>query len=173
MILFIRHGQTDCNVKKIIQGQLDAPLNQKGLEQAELTAQKLKDFKIDEIYASPLSRARQTAEVVNKFHRVPIICDDRLKEQNAGDATGMSEHDVTKEMYEDFMCDPHKYHAESPADLYQRNADFARTLNDQNKTILIVAHRGNFSMLTRYFQNLSLDDKTDKIENCEIKILKN
>ena len=40
MILFVRHGETDCNRQGIIQGQLDAPLNEEGIKQAEETAEK-------------------------------------------------------------------------------------------------------------------------------------
>lgn len=91
MILFVRHGQTNCNVQKILQGQLDEALNSKGIEQSEETAEKLKDEKIDIIYSSPLIRARLTADIINKFHDVEVIEDDRLLEQNAGDATGRAE----------------------------------------------------------------------------------
>ena len=68
MILFVRHGQTDCNINGIIQGHLDAPLNQTGIEQAEKTAEELKNTSIDIIYSSPLIRAKKTAEIINKYH---------------------------------------------------------------------------------------------------------
>lgn len=56
-ILLIRHGETDHNVKGIIQGQLDTPLNALGRIQASLLGKALGSEKIDDIYASPLQRA--------------------------------------------------------------------------------------------------------------------
>lgn len=56
-ILLIRHGETDHNVKGIIQGQLDTPLNALGRIQASLLGAALGSERIDDIYASPLQRA--------------------------------------------------------------------------------------------------------------------
>lgn len=172
MIIFVRHGQTDCNINGIIQGHLDAPLNQTGIEQAEKTAEELKNTSIDIIYSSPLIRAKKTAEIINKYHSCPIICDDNLKEQNAGDATGMCEKDITKEMFEEFCEDPHKFNAESEEDLYNRTAIFFKSIENSNKNILVVAHRGNFKMLYRCINKLSLNDKIESIGNAEVKTLK-
>lgn len=172
MILFVRHGQSECNDKKIIQGQLDSPLNCIGIDQANITAKLLKNEKIELIYTSPLARASKTAEIINHYHNVPIIKDDRLKEQNAGEATGRNEDSITKEEYEDFMKDPHKYNAENEEDLYKRNVEFFKEIENSNKNILIVSHRGVWKSLYKYVNNLSLSSKIEKIENCEVKVLK-
>lgn len=172
MILFVRHGQTDCNLNNIIQGHLDAPLNKIGISQAKNTAIKLKDVKIDIIYSSPLIRAKKTADIINGYHHCPIITDENLKEQNAGDATGMNEKDITEEMKTDFFNDPHKFNAESEEDLYQRTIQFFKNIENVNKNILIVAHRGNYKAIYRYLNKLSSSEKVEGINNCEIKILK-
>ena len=172
MIYFVRHGQTDSNVNGIIQGQLDSPLNDEGLRQALITANKLKGIKIEVIYSSPLKRAYRTSEEINKFHKVDIILEDRIKEQNAGSATGSKYSDATKEEIEDFMNNPHKYGAESFQDLYNRNIEFYKSIEDSNQNILIVSHSGVWKMLKRYNSNLGINDKVEEIENCEIKILK-
>lgn len=65
-LLVTRHGQTDWNVQKKVMGRCDEPLNEKGFEQAEETRKKLLDENIDLIICSPLKRAKQTAEVINK-----------------------------------------------------------------------------------------------------------
>ena len=61
-IYYVRHGETDYNKAYLIQGSIDAPLNEVGMEQAHQIALKLKDIKFAAIYCSPLRRARQTAE---------------------------------------------------------------------------------------------------------------
>ena len=53
-ILMVRHGQTDWNVEKKVQGKADIELNENGIEQAKITSEKLKDRKIDVIISSPL-----------------------------------------------------------------------------------------------------------------------
>lgn len=173
MILYVRHGQTDCNVQGIIQGQLDAPLNDNGIAQAKDTAEKLKDVKIDIIYSSPLSRAYKTAEIINEYHNVEIIKEDRLKEQDAGEATGIYEKDVTREMFEDFLNAPHKYKAESSEELYNRIIDFYKEIENSEQNILIVAHRGNWRMIHRYINKIEdLNSELADPNNSEIKVLK-
>ena len=172
MILFVRHGETDSNLNGIIQGRLDSPLNQKGLEQAEITAEKLKDTKIDIIYSSPLKRALKTSEEINKYHNAEVIIEERLQEQDAGTATGRKYSETTEEEIEDFTNNPHKYNAESYQDLYNRNVDFFKEIENSTKNILLLSHSGVWKMLFRYVRHLSLDDKVEEIKNCEVKILK-
>ena len=47
VVLMTRHGQTDWNVERKVQGKADIELNEKGIEQAKITSEKLKDEKID------------------------------------------------------------------------------------------------------------------------------
>ncbi len=82
MIYLIRHGETDWNKSKVMQGQTDIPLNSNGIEQAKQISQKLKDVKFDIIFCSPLLRTRQTFENLGRTEKV--IFDDRLKERNYG-----------------------------------------------------------------------------------------
>ena len=102
MVYFIRHGETDFNLKGIIQGQLDIPLNETGIKQAYETKDKLTNLKIDIIFCSPLIRAKQTAEIINEKLNVPIVYDNRLKEFNAGDKQGIVAKTLTPEEKEEF-----------------------------------------------------------------------
>ena len=86
MIYYVRHGQTDYNIKNIFAGHLDVPLNEEGFKQAHKTAEELKDIKFDVCYCSPLIRAKQTCDEILKFHKgLKPIYDDRLKERFYGD----------------------------------------------------------------------------------------
>lgn len=67
-ILIVRHGETDCNVQGIIQGQLETDLNAVGREQARRVAKTLAAEHIDEVYASPLRRAHDTADAIVAAH---------------------------------------------------------------------------------------------------------
>ncbi len=80
VIYLIRHGETDWNTKRLLQGATDIPLNQNGIEVAQLTAEGLCDVVFDVIFTSPLKRARQTAEIIRGERRIPIIPDERLRE---------------------------------------------------------------------------------------------
>ena len=72
-LYLVRHGETDWNKVKKIQGQVDIPLNQFGKRLAEETAEGMKEIPFDLCITSPLSRARQTAEIVLGGRKVPII----------------------------------------------------------------------------------------------------
>ena len=65
-IYLFRHGETDWNVKNVIQCTKDTELNENGIKQAEKNAEKLKDFGIEIVFSSPLKRAYKTSEILAK-----------------------------------------------------------------------------------------------------------
>lgn len=87
-ILIVRHGETDYNVKGIIQGQMDTELNDMGREQAKKVADTLAHEHIDEVYTSPLKRALHTADTIVSKHP-SIIHWDRDKQEEASDSVSM------------------------------------------------------------------------------------
>ena len=88
-LYLVRHGETDWNKVKRIQGQVDIPLNQFGKRLAEETAEGMKEIPFDLCITSPLSRARQTAEIVLGGRKVPIIEDARIEELSFGSWEGI------------------------------------------------------------------------------------
>ena len=92
--LFVRHGHTAYNEKHLLQGQRDIPLSPLGREDALKTKLALKDEKIDEIYTSPLKRAKETAEIINEDRKVPLYVADDIIEMNYGDLEGLSTKEV-------------------------------------------------------------------------------
>ena len=90
-ISLVRHGQTDWNLAKRIQGSSDIPLNATGRDQAEATGRALAGGRYDAIYASPLSRATETAQIIavhtGLSDPVPL---DALAERRYGEAEGLT-----------------------------------------------------------------------------------
>ncbi|TYP77534.1 putative phosphoglycerate mutase/uncharacterized phosphatase [Paenibacillus methanolicus] len=80
----VRHGQTEWNAQNRVCGRTDIPLTAKGEEQARAIAASLADRHFDAIIASPLARARRTAEIIANARGVHITKDDRLIEQHYG-----------------------------------------------------------------------------------------
>lgn len=86
---FIRHGETDWNKLKLMQGQTDTPLNSTGIFQAEAAAQIISKRKVVTICTSPLRRARQTAELIAaKSSASSIVTVAGLVESNFGSYEG-------------------------------------------------------------------------------------
>ena len=102
MKLYIfRHGQTDGNVRNIVQGAgVDIELNETGRRQAERLAAELKGEGLDVIYASPMKRADETARIVAAAAGVPVIPMPGLEEVHFGEAEGMLS-DEAKDKYKD------------------------------------------------------------------------
>lgn len=96
-LLLIRHGETDWNNEARVQGHSDTPLNANGIAQArQLAARLVSEEAFAAMYASPLSRARVTAEIVAERCGVAPILDDRLKEQMLGEFEGLTDAEFTQ-----------------------------------------------------------------------------
>lgn len=89
-LYFLRHGETDWNLDGKMQGQQDIPLNSTGREQAYSAGQILQYQPIKRIVSSALSRAYETANIINSFLNVPITQTTDLNELSAGICEGKS-----------------------------------------------------------------------------------
>lgn len=100
-IILVRHGETDANLERRVQGHLDTPLNARGEEQAtELAKLLTKGERIDAIFTSPLQRASKTAEILSDG-RIPIIPFKELMERDMGPIEGMLHKDAIAKRKED------------------------------------------------------------------------
>lgn len=96
---FVRHGETQANKDRCIQGHTDIPLCQSGEEQASRAGERLKDVRFSRVYASDLCRASTTCRLIlekNICHPPPLIIDTRLRERNFGSVEGMVFEEVLK-----------------------------------------------------------------------------
>lgn len=107
MIYLVRHGQTEFNRERRIQGHVDSPLTDLGVRQAKAVGRLLRDLIRDpagwRIVSSPLGRARATAEIVaGKLGGLPVEFDDRLKEMSWGPHDGRLRSELEAENPEKF-----------------------------------------------------------------------
>jgi alpha-ribazole phosphatase len=102
-LILIRHGETDWNLEGRYQGQSDVPLNDHGLRQAHALAERLRGERLDAIYSSDLSRARETAAVLAEATGAPLILDRRLREIDQGRWEGMLFEDIRGRYAEAFQ----------------------------------------------------------------------
>lgn len=103
-ILLIRHGETDWNVDKRLQGHIDIPLNAEGQRQAAALGRALENEPLDAIYASDLQRARDTAQAVAKLQGKTVQIDPALRERCYGGFEGLQHHDIQQRYPEDFAA---------------------------------------------------------------------
>jgi len=83
-LYFVRHGQTEWNAIRRMQGQWNSDLSELGRAQAEVNGKFLKRLGIEYLVASPLDRTRQTARIIADHLKIEFDVDDRLKEWDCG-----------------------------------------------------------------------------------------
>ncbi len=163
MIYIVRHGETDWNIGSRMQGHTDIPLNSKGKQQAKEIASHLKKINLDIIYASPLSRAYETAMIINSHHNAPIIKDNALRERQFGELEGKTYEEVNKfhpalifsETWN--YPDYHPPGGESVNDIKKRVSEFTKKILKKytGKSILLVSHGVALRILVGAFLNTS------------------
>lgn len=176
-ILITRHGQTEWNVLKKVQGKADIDLNKVGENQALITANNLNDEKIDLIISSPLKRALQTAKIINKTKNIPIIIDERISERDFGEFEGKATSSFDFEEFWSYRADKKYLKAENIRDFFERVYSFLDELQEKynNMRILIVTHAGVSIPMKCYFNEIpDLDTLLPlAIENCEVYKIQN
>lgn len=154
MIYYIRHGETDFNTQGRNQGQLDIPLNDTGILQAQKARDDSEILKFDVIYCSSLARAKQTAEIINEKHGVPIVFDDRLREIYMGSVQGKTKSEFTEFELENYLFNLEKIGGESLKDFCDRVESVLKEIEGLNKNVLIVAHGAVYKAVYRYLNNI-------------------
>lgn len=153
-VILIRHGESVWNNEGRIQGWSDSPLSERGREQAALVARRLAAAGISAVYASPLLRARETADVIADKLGLKVEVDERLKELMLGELEGLTSEEV-REQY------PHVAHGWRedawwvPIPGGERFRAFRRrvveamneiTERHADETIAVVAHGGSIGV---------------------------
>jgi len=166
-IILVRHGETDWNIgDKRFRGTMDIPLSEYGLQQAEAVGLALQKENIDAIYYSALSRTKQTAQAIRKYHpKAEFSEEPLLLDLNFGDWQGRTHKEVFKENPENeinWNYHPEKLvfpNGESWNDVFDRiDRLFEMMKNEEEKDIVVfVSHRVVLSIILLYILNLDVN----------------
>lgn len=168
-LYLVRHGETDWNKVRRLQGQVDIPLNEFGRHLAVQTGKGLSGIPFDICISSPLSRAKETGELILAGKDVPIVTDERIIEMAFGEWEGgccSKEGWNLPEEFHYFFDAPEKYKApeggEDFAAIKKRTGEFLEELYQREdlkgKRILITTHGAALCALLNNIKKKPLSD---------------
>lgn len=165
-LLILRHGHSTSNLDKTFTGQLDAPLTDIGLKQAQAVSNYIyKNYKIDAIYSSDLSRAINTIKPLSELIGLDINTDKNLREIYGGKWEGQVldelqyKYPVEYKKWKEYDKDMRPVDGESMEELMLRAINCLKKIAMQNKdkTIVIATHGGFIKALEGAIKDLSVD----------------
>lgn len=165
-VYMTRHGQTQWNKAKRMQGQMNSDLTPLGQDQARWLGQRLSGVALDVIISSSSPRAMATADLIRGDRSLEIVADDDLIEMGFGSWEGMLHEEVKAkdpEAYGQLWHHPHTYKAIDGESFEALSQRLSARLEDylvkyEGKTILIVAHGIVLKSLIQYFEDKPLEE---------------
>jgi len=155
-LLLVRHGETDWNAEGKLQGHTDRPLNDYGRRQAQALADKLAGESIDAVYASDLSRARETAEILGEKLGLAVVVDPDLREKNWGNWEGLTSEE---RLHVEFEGETSEAHRDRTLNAVQRIVE-----RHPEGRIVVVTHGGSLRRIQAAVSGFALP----VIENCAV-----
>ena len=160
-LILARHGQTAWNVEKVFRGRAGVALDDVGIRQAELLGRYLSNCELAAIYASPVKRALDTANIVARYQKVAVRISEGLTDLDFGKWQSLPEREV-KRLYpailDEWYNHPHKVRmpgGESLDDVTKRTAELIdKVLSRHNGNVLLVSHRVVIKVLICYLLGL-------------------
>ena len=181
-LFIMRHGRTDWNNLRKLQGRTDIPLNDEGRKMAESARGEYKDVHFDVCYCSPLVRARETAQILLRDRNIPVIIDNRLIEMSFGVCEGVEKACDNPESPMHLFFDAPAHFippegGESFKELFSRTGEFLKEVVEPDlaagKDVLIVGHGAMNSSIICQVKNIPLSRFWEAgIENCKLKRLR-
>jgi uncharacterized phosphatase len=166
-----RHGQTDWNINFLLQGVTDIPMNQTGIEQVKLAALAIKAEDWDVVLTSPLSRAKQTAEIIaSQLGFSEIIEQELLIERSFGEAEGLS-HEQWRAKYSNLDQIPG---GESRTQLARRSDFLLGKISEEHpgKRVLAISHGALIRNLISIASNNELPRDGERLGNASLNVVK-
>ena len=177
-IWIARHGQTDLNRNRRMQGLTDCPLNEKGIRQARESRRNIGEVHFDAVYASPLKRAQLTGSIIGGVELSDIIVDKRLIEVDFGKYEKRKYYLMGPAMtaYWAFpKIFPPPASVESLDSMKERASSFLRELEaagcEKNyENVLVACHGGIMRALCGYLDEAPDGLHWERAKNCEIRV---
>lgn len=166
---FVRHGETDWNVRKKIQGSTDVPLNENGLRQAEELAKRLvrEQYQIDRIYTSPQLRAKVTAQAAADTLGIECISLPDLAEMDFGRWEGDNWQNIRKNDGKTYYYwNSHRRYAKTPGgecynDVLKRTFRALKFMMKQETgNVLVMSHSAILMSLRCYLAGDCMDEES-------------
>lgn len=164
-LILIRHGETEWNVIGRYQGQADPPLNEQGVAQSYELAEQLAGTGLDILYASPLKRAAQTAQIVVEKLSIPLFMEPRFMEIHQGDWQTRLRAEINQ-LYPDLF---RRWESE-PWEVSPPNGESLQQVQDRvivalkevidkypHRCVGIVTHRIPIALIKVHYQGLDRD----------------
>ena len=167
-IILIRHGETEWNSQKRMQGHSNSDLSSVGQAQIQALGQWMKNVPFDLIYSSDSLRAKQTAEAITQFSGHELQFDQRLREKNLGVFEGLTSEEARErhpEVFRLFKTAGSKYvidEGESTQQLQDRALEIVDEIRIKHpeERVLLVTHGGFIRVLMKHSLGLSLETPT-------------
>lgn len=177
-LYLLRHGETDYNRRKALQGQLDQPLNETGRQQAREAARQLAGIRFDQVYVSPLGRTRETAALATGLPPEQLTLEPAIIEISFGPWEGR----ITDELgaaFAPFFADPPAYQppegGETLLHLMDRVGGFLDRVSREHageQAILAVSHGAAIHAMIAAALRLPLDQFwAESVGNCGFVVL--
>jgi probable phosphoglycerate mutase len=162
-LVLVRHAPTN-ETGKTLYGRLPGhPLSDKGLEMAAAVGERLGAIKVAAIYASPLERAVQTAELIARRQRKPVMIDDGLIEVDYGAWAGRSLSSLYKlKAWRTVVMTPARVRFPGGESLVEAQTRMVRALQDlatrhRNQTVVTVSHADTIKLALSHYLGQPLD----------------
>lgn len=173
MILYVvRHGQTEWNKEHRCQGVSDVPLTDFGRSEARELQELVASLGVDVVISSPLSRARETAQILVD-NKLPINIDDRIIERDWGMNEGMRVDDLDQIDCWDVILNTDVRGIEKVQDLMDRVSLFIEDIKNRypDKKVLVVAHSAVVRVIHYLVGRIPEDGDLTKIEIPNLRII--
>ena len=148
IIYIVRHGQTEENLQRILQGHMPGTLTELGKEQVQRAAEQLskEGVNFNRIVSSDLKRAMDSAQIISDKHNLPIVPMEILRERDWGKFTGISIADAMDKYRVDGKWQFPEGTTETEEGIYERANKALVELKKQfaDETIIVVTH-GQFA----------------------------
>ncbi len=167
-IILIRHGETEWNSQKRMQGHSNSDLSEVGRGQIQALGELMKNVSFDHIYSSDSLRARQTAEAITQYSGHTLQFDQRIREKNLGVFEGLTSTEAKErhpEVYRLFKTAGANYvidEGESTQQLLERALEFIEEirLRHPQERVVMVTHGGVVRVLMKHALGMSIDSPT-------------